>query len=326
MINKILSTKNLSLKITITLFVVSFLICSLIYPGFFSWQNFFNLFIDNSFLLITAIGMTFVILTGGIDLSVGSVIAFVSMVIAFLLQQGLNAFIVIPLGVMIGGCFGAIMGLIIQKFKVQPFIVTLAGMFLIRGLSFLISVESISIKDPIFNRIANYHIPIAGGAISVNVVLSLVVLALGMYLAHFTKFGRTVYAIGGDEESAQLMGLKVGRTKVLVYTLNGLCSGLAGVAFSLYMLSGYGLHAEGLEMDSIASVVIGGTLLTGGSGFVFGTLFGVLIQGLIQTVIMFQGTLSSWWTKIFVGILLFVFIVLQKVISNMKTTKNEFNN
>jgi simple sugar transport system permease protein len=122
------------------------------------------------------------------------------------------------------------------------------------------------------------------------------------------------------------MGLKVGRTKVLVYTLNGLCSGLAGVAFSLYMLSGYGLHAEGLEMDSIASVVIGGTLLTGGSGFVFGTLFGVLIQGLIQTVIMFQGTLSSWWTKIFVGILLFVFIVLQKVISNMKTTKNEFNN
>jgi simple sugar transport system permease protein len=326
MINKILSTKNLSLKITITLFVVSFLICSLIYPGFFSWQNFFNLFIDNSFLLITAIGMTFVILTGGIDLSVGSVIAFVSMVIAFLLQQGLSPFIVIPLGVMIGGCFGAIMGLIIQKFKVQPFIVTLAGMFLIRGLSFLISVESISIKDPIFNQIANYHIPIAGGAISVNVVLALVVLAIGMYLAHFTKFGRTVYAIGGDEESAQLMGLKVGRTKVLVYTLNGICSGLAGVAFSLYMLSGYGLHAEGLEMDSIASVVIGGTLLTGGSGFVFGTLFGVLIQGLIQTVIMFQGTLSSWWTKIFVGILLFVFIVLQKVISNMKTTKSELNN
>lgn len=324
MIQKILSTKKLSLKITITLFVLSFIISSFIYTNFFSFQNFLNLFIDNSFLMITAIGMTFVILTGGIDLSVGSVIAFVSMVVAYLLQLGVHTFLVIPIGVLVGSCFGAIMGFIIQKFKVQAFIVTLAGMFLIRGLSFLISVESINITDPLFNQIANYRIPIFNSAISVNVVLALAVLFVAMYLAHYTRFGRTVYAIGGDEESAELMGLPVARTKILVYTLNGTCSGLAGVAFSLYMLSGYGLHAQGLELDAIASVVIGGTLLTGGSGFVFGTMFGVLIQGLIQTIIMFQGTLSSWWTKIFVGILLFVFIVLQQFISGMKNTEKEF--
>jgi galactofuranose transport system permease protein len=139
------------------------------------------------------------------------------------------------------------------------------------------------------------------------VLIALAVLAVAVYLAHYTRFGRTVYAIGGSEQSALLMGLPVARTKVLIYTLSGLCSALAGIVFTFYMLSGYGLHAMGMEMDAIAAVVVGGTLLTGGSGYVVGTMFGVLIFGTIQTLIMFQGSLSSWWTKIVIGLLTLVF-------------------
>jgi len=136
---------------------------------------------------------------------------------------------------------------------------------------------------------------------------------LAVYLAHFTRFGRNTYAIGGSESSAVLMGLPVARTKMLVYAFSGFCSALGGVVFTFYMLSGYGLHAVGLELDAIAAVVIGGTLLTGGSGYVIGTFFGVLIQGVIQTIITFEGTLSSWWTKMVIGLLLFLFILLQRV-------------
>lgn len=257
--------------------------------------------------------MTFVILTGGIDLSVGSMIAFTSMVIASLLEKNVNPFLVIPLVLLIGTSVGLIMGFLIQHFKIQPFIMTLAGMFLLRGLCFLISIESITIRDPFFRTVAQAKIKFPGGAhISVSVIVALLMLGIAIYIAHYTKFGRVLYAIGGDEESAKLMGLPVARTKIMVYGFNGFCSSLAGVVFTFYILSGYGLHAQGLELSAIASVVIGGTVLTGGFGYVFGTLFGVLIQGLIQVIIMFQGTLSSWWTKIFVGILLFVFIVVQR--------------
>src|ERR1035437_7319931 len=134
-----------------------------------------------------------------------------------------------------------------------------------------------------------------------------------MFVAHATEFGRTVYAIGGNEQSAMLMGLPVARTTVLVYTVSGFCSALGGVVFTFYMLSGYGLHAVGLELDAIAAVVICGTLLSGGVGYVVGTLFGALTLGIIQSLIMFNGSLSSWWTRIVIGALLFVFCVLQRV-------------
>ena len=138
---------------------------------------------------------------------------------------------------------------------------------------------------------------------------------LALFVAHYTKFGRFIYALGGDEQSATLMGLPVARTKVLIYTVSGFCSALAGVVFTFYMLSGYGLHAVGMELDAIAAVVIGGTLLTGGVGYVAGTLFGVLMLGIIQTLISFDGTLSSWWTRIVVGVLLFAFCLLQRLLS-----------
>lgn len=315
--------KYLPLLVTISLFIGLYAFGIVQYRGFASPQVFFNLLIDNAFLLITSIGMTFVILSGGIDLSVGAVIAFTTVFSAYMLEElGLSPAIVIPTVLLCGVALGAVMGAIIHFFKVQPFIVTLAGMFFARGMCFVISTDAITISDPFYRAVALFRIPIFGKSfISVNVVIVLVVLLAALYLAHLTRFGRTVYAIGGNEQSALLMGLPVARTKILVYTLNGFCSALAGVVFSIYMLSGYGLYTNGLELDAIASVVIGGTMLTGGVGYVIGTVFGVLIQGLIQTIIMFQGTLNSWWTKIVIGLLTLVFIGLQSVFSAQSRTR-----
>ena len=294
---------------------------SLKYTGFFSLQNFFNLLIDNAFLLITAVGMTFVLITGGIDISIGAVIALVCMLSANLLQKGWNAFVVMVLMLVVGAVFGTGMGIFITKFKMQPFIVTLAGMFLARGLCYVVSIDTIIIDNPVYVAISQSRINIGTGFVSWSVVIALIVLGAAFYVLHFSKFGRRIYAIGGNEQSARLMGLPVDQTKILVYTLNGCCSALAGIVFSFYMLSGYGLHTVGLEMDAIAAAVIGGTLLTGGVGYVLGTLLGVLTQGSIQTLIMFEGTLSSWWTKIAVAALLCLFILIQRVFTLVKTKK-----
>ena len=315
--------KYLSIAVTVFLFAVMFLAGSFRYTGFFSMQVILNLLIDNAFLLVVAVGMTFVILTGGIDLSVGSVIALTTMVSASLVQeQGWPPAIVIPLVLAMGALFGWGMGAIIHYFKIQPFIVTLAGMFLARGLCYVISINTITINNGFYEKMAQTKIRLPGGNfISISVLIALVVVAAGLYIAHYTRLGRNVYALGGSEQSALLMGLPVARTKMAVYALSGFCSALAGVVFTFYMLSGYGLHAMGLELDAIASVVIGGTLLTGGVGYVFGTFFGVLIQGVIQTIISFEGTLSSWWTKIVIGLLLFLFILFQRVLSARQATQ-----
>jgi len=275
---------------------------------------------DASFFAIMAVGATIVIISGGIDLSVGSVIALTTMVSASLVQQkGWSPSTVIPLVLAMGSAIGLVMGLIIQYFRIQPFIVTLAGMFLARGLCYLISIDSITIDNTFYTDVAAFRVPfLFDTSITLNVVVALVVLLIAIYVAHFTRFGRTVYAIGGNEQSALLMGLPVARTKVLVYTFNGFCSALAGVVFTFYMLSGYGLHAQGMELDAIAAVVIGGTLLTGGSGYLVGTLFGVLIYGTIQTILSFHGDLSSWWTKIVIGSLLLAFCLLQQVLAGTK--------
>jgi galactofuranose transport system permease protein len=303
------------LAATISLFVAMASFGSLMYTGFFSAQVFLNLLIDNAFLVVVAIGMTFVILSGGIDLSVGSVVALSTMVLAYLVErQHVSLWLAIPLVLLMGVGFGALMGWLIQRFRLQPFIVTLAGMFLARGLCYLISIDSISITDETYTTLAQTRFAFweGGPALGVSAMLALVVLALAVFVAHGTEFGRTVYAIGGSEHSARLMGLPVARSTVLVYTVSGLCSALGGVLFTFYTLSGYGLHAVGLELDAIAAVVIGGTLLSGGVGYVVGTLFGVLTLGMIQSLIMFDGSLSSWWTRIVIGALLFVFCVMQR--------------
>ncbi|HWW05070.1 galactofuranose ABC transporter, permease protein YjfF [Collimonas sp.] len=301
---------------TVALLIVMFALGSFAYSGFFSLQVVLNLLIDNAFLLVIAIGMTFVILSGGIDLSVGSVLALTTMISAYLLQMWhWPPLLVIACVLLIGSGFGALMGALIHFFKLQAFIVTLAGMFLARGLCYLISINSITIDQPLYVTLSQARIGIFGAFISPSVAIAMLMLGLAIYIAHYTRFGRAVYAIGGNEQSALLMGLAVGRTKVMVYAFSGFCAALAGVLFSFYMLSGYGLHAQGTELDAIAAVVIGGTLLTGGYGYVAGTLTGVLILGLIQTLIAFDGSLSSWWTKIVIGVLLFVFCMAQRLLS-----------
>jgi simple sugar transport system permease protein len=311
-----MNARRLPLAVTSALFCALFAYGAFSYTGFFSMQVFLNLFIDNAFLCVVAIGATFVILSGGIDLSVGAVVALITMLSATLVQQHhWSIWSVIPLMLLLGTLFGAALGSLIQVFRLQPFIVTLGGMFLARGLCYVISIDSISITDPVYTAIADLKLPVGGdNFISVNVVIALVLLVLAILAAHYSRFGRTVYAIGGNERSALLMGLPVGRTRILVYTLSGFCSALAGVMVTFYMLSGYGLHAQGMELDAIAAVVIGGTLLSGGVGYVAGTLMGVLSLGIIQSLIMFDGTLSSWWTRIAVGVLLCVFCLLQRLL------------
>jgi simple sugar transport system permease protein len=247
---------------------------------------------------------------------VGSVLALTTMISAWLLQTWhWPPLVVIAVALAVGAAFGAAMGALIHYFKLQPFIVTLAGMFLARGLCYLISINSITIDDPMFVAVSQAQLPVLGGFISPGALIALITLAVAIYVAHCTPFGRAIYAVGGNEQSALMMGLRVGRTKVLIYAFSGFCAALAGVLFSFYMLSGYGLHAQGTELDAIAAVVIGGTLLSGGYGYVAGSLSGVLVLGTIQTLIAFDGTLSSWWTKIVIGGLLFVFCVVQRLMA-----------
>ncbi|ETK32083.1 galactofuranose ABC transporter, permease protein YjfF [Microbispora sp. ATCC PTA-5024] len=308
--------KYVPVLVTAGLFLAMFAAGGIRYEGFATGQIILNVFIDNAFLLVVAVGMTFVILTGGIDLSVGSVVALSTMVAATLLKHGWSPWPVMVLVLLIGAVLGLGMGAIIHYFEIQPFIVTLAGMFLARGLCFTIDTESIPIDNSTFTAFAQTRIDLGGDMwISPSVVIAVVVVIAAAYVLHYTRFGRNVYATGGSEQSALLMGLPVARTKIGVYTISGFCSALGGLLLSFYMLSGYGLHAVGMELDAIAAVVIGGTLLTGGSGFLLGTVLGVLVLGLIQTIISFEGTLSSWWTRIFIGLLLFVFILLQRLFS-----------
>ncbi|MGW5879949.1 galactofuranose ABC transporter, permease protein YjfF [Nocardiopsis terrae] len=300
---------------TFAVFVLTFGAGSLRYEGFASPQVLTNLFVDNAFLIVLAVGMTFVILTGGIDLSVGAVAALSTMIAAATLEAGWPPLVSVAAVLLMGTCLGSLMGLVIHHFEVQPFIVTLAGMFLARGLCFLISVESVSITDPAFRAAATGTLtPVEGVTLTYSVLIALAVVLVAAHVLHRTRFGRTVYAVGGGEASARLMGLPTGRVKVGVYAVSGFCSALGGLLFSLYMLSGYGLHAVGMELDVIAAVVVGGTLLSGGVGYVAGSVAGVLVLGTVQTLISFEGTLSSWWTRIVVGVLLLVFVVFQRAV------------
>ncbi|MDR2493611.1 MAG: sugar ABC transporter permease YjfF [Spirochaetaceae bacterium] len=311
-----ITSKYLSVIASTLLFFAAFIIGSLLYRGFFSLQTFLNLFVDNAFLLVSATGMSLVILSGGIDLSVGSVLAFSTMIISSLTEfSGVHPALAALVALTAGSLIGLCMGLIIAYWNVPPFIATLAGMFFARGACYLISVQSVSIRNETLRALALWKLRFSdAGFISCNVIIALLVMLAGIYISLHTRFGRNIYALGGSETSALLMGIPIKKTKVLIYTLNGFCSAVSGAVFSLYMLSGYGLHCQGMEMDVIAAVVIGGTLLSGGTGYVFGSIFGVLTLGIIQSLIMFDGTINSWWTKITVGLLLLVFIALQRFI------------
>ena len=316
-----LSRRHIPLLATTAVCVLLYVAGCLAYGRFSNPRVLINFFTDNAFLGIAAIGMTFVILSGGIDLSVGAVVGCVSILTATLIEQRhLHPAVVIPLMLLFGLLFGAGMGCLIHFFELQPFLVTLAGMFFCRGLGLVISQESISINHPIFQQASEWSLALGESAqVKLAALIFLVVLLLATAVSLLTRFGRNIYAIGGSEVSATLMGLPVAGTKVGVYALSGFFSALAGLVYTLYTSSGNATAGTGLELDAIAAVVVGGTLLSGGVGYMAGTLAGVLIFGIIQTLITFQGTLSSWWTKIVIGGLLLAFILLQKLIQGRKS-------
>ncbi len=301
---------------TITIFLVAYITGGLLYPAMQKPQVFFNLLINEGSLLLCSIGMTFAIISGGLDLSVGGMIALVTTASAVMLKHGASPLVVMPLMLVMGTAIGFALGSIIHFFKVQPFIVTLMGLYFCRGMAYIISDLSVTItnKDYLFLALTAIHIPfIPRSYVYIPTLVAPVMILVAFYLAYFTRFGRTVYAMGNNEQSAMLMGLPVARTKITVYAFSGFCSALAGIVWSISLLAGYGQFAQGLELDSIASVVMGGTLLTGGIGNVIGTMFGVLINGTIVSILQFNGTLSSWWNRIAIGVLTLIFIGIQSL-------------
>lgn len=331
-----LDGNNFLLVITILLFIALYVAGMIVFgeKNFGKPQVFFNLFINNAGLIVAAVGMTMVLITGGIDISIGSVIGMTCMLLAWMMEkQQISAGISIIIVLVIGVLFGLIQGILVAYFKIQPFIVTLAGMFFARGMTAIISSDMISITNETFLSMANakIHLPILGVVnkkgnmvypyIYPSVLIALVILILAFYILKFTAFGRSIYAVGGNEQSALLMGLNVKWIKLKVYILNGFLAALAGFVFALNSCGGFVEQARGFEMEAIASAVIGGTLLTGGVGNVIGSLFGVLIKGTIESLITFQGTLSSWWTKIAIAALLCFFIILQSIFAKLKVKK-----
>jgi len=308
--------RNLPLLATAAIFLVLFAAASLSYEGFFSARVIVNLFADNAFLGIVAVGVTLVIFAGGIDLSVGAVVGFTSIFTATMIAaRGWHPAAVWPLAVGLGAALGCMMGILIHGFRLPAFLITLAGMFLARGAAFWINTESVGIAHPWYEQIANFTLA-CGELVQIPAAALVLffVFVVGYVLAHHMRFGRTLLAIGGTEQSALLMGLPVGRVKIAVYTLNGACAAFAGIVATLYTGSGNPSTGVGLELDAIAVVVIGGSLLAGGRGHVAGTLLGVIIFGTIQAAILFDGRLSSWWMRIVVGFLLLGFIMLQRLV------------
>ncbi|MBI4941810.1 MAG: sugar ABC transporter permease YjfF [Actinobacteria bacterium] len=285
----------------------------LYFGNFLTPRNLSALLLDHAYLVILAVGMTLVILTGGIDLSVGSVLAFTGILGARMLAAGSSPVVVVLVMVLSGAAIGLMIGVLVQYFDVQPFIASLAGLFLARGLAYVVSLQSIKVKEPSILWLQSTRIQVGDWYVTPTGILALVVLAIGAFTLAWTRFGRTVYAIGGDEQSARLMGLDVARTRVLVYVVSGVCSGLGGLVLTAYSGAGYPRNGIGTELDVIAAVVIGGTLLSGGVGYVLGSLVGVLVYGTIKTIISFKGAEQAW-TEITIGLLLLVFIVVQQVI------------
>ena len=334
--NKVFNPNFIMVYAAILIFLIIYAFGAIMYGkvGFTTLRTFINMFLDNSYSGISAVGMTMVLITGGIDLSVAAVASLTGMIIAYGTGvMGIHPAICILFSFVVGIGLGLLMGATIHYLNVPPFITTLTGMFLARGVCSLISRESLTISHPWIDSLASWKIyfkhyvdgewvkvkPIA--FINLNFILFIAMILIGFFILQRTRFGRNIYAIGGNEQSAKLMGLPVGRTKVLVYGFNGFCSVLAGVAYALYVKSGWNLSLQGGELEAISSAVIGGTLLTGGVGNMLGTLVGVLLKSVIPTLITFNGNLLSWWGKIATGVLLLIFISIQTFITNYTARK-----
>lgn len=271
-----------------------------------------NLFLDTGYLLALAVGMTFVVLSGGLDLSVGSVIGLGGVIGAQLLAAGVPVGVAIPLIVASGAGIGLINGVLVAVFDVQPIVATLAGMFLARGLAYSVSLNAVPIRDSGLNALTLVTVGVGDLRFSLGVMVALALAVVAFLMLHRTRFGRTVFALGGNSDGARLMGLAVMRTTVLVYVVSGTCAGIGAVLFASYTSSGDPQAGTGMELAAIAAVVIGGTTLGGGNGGVVGSVVGVLVYGVIQLTIDYLGV-DSWWTPIVLGMLLLVFVVAQRL-------------
>lgn len=290
------------------------------YGKIFQLNTVSNLFISNSYLIILAVGLTFVILAGGIDLSVGAVVAFTSVSGVMLVNAGVPVPIAMVVMVATGALFGLMSGVLVQYFNVQPFIATLAMMFLARGLASILSTAPERLDDGSSFRNLATEIKLIDGpklndlVVTPNVLIAVGVVAAGFVLLHRTRFGRTVYAIGGSEQSATLMGLPVARTKIWIYVVSGTCAGLAAVVYTSRLGIAQNITGTGWELDAIAATVIGGTLLTGGAGFVLGSVIGALVLGLMNVLITRDGSIPAEATTIITGVILLAFVLLQRAV------------
>lgn len=285
-----------------------------------------NLLINNAHLIILAVAMTFVILTGGIDLSVGSVIALSSVAGVMLSNAGWNPWVVIVLMILIGTAFGLASGILIQYFNVQPFIATLAMMFLGRGLASLLSTRPERLADDSPILWLGEQLKVIDGekvndvVITPGVIIAVLVVIVAFFVLHRTRTGRTVYAIGGSESSSSLMGLAVPRTKVIVYVISGTLAGVSAVVYTSRLGIAQNITGIGWELDAIAATVIGGTLLTGGYGYVLGSVVGALVLGLMNVLITRDGGIPPEMTTIITGGILLVFVLLQRLVLMRRRT------
>ena len=326
------------LLITIALFIVMYAGGCIAYgaKGFTHLQTFLNILITNSGLICVACGLTVVMLTAGIDISVGSLVAMDCMMLAVGMRNGIGAVQMCLLVLLVGIVFGLVQGFLIGYLQIQPFIVTMAGMFFGRGMTAVICTDQVSITEKVnatFYKWANSKITIPFGGYTNNkgkymvpyvrpgVVVALLVLVVIFIMLRYTKFGRSLYAVGGSAQSAAMMGLNVKRIKMGAYMLSSILCSIGGVCYCLNTMAGSVTQALGLEMDAISSAVIGGTLLTGGVGNVIGSFFGVLINGTISSIVKTNGKLASSWPNILTAALLFIFIVIQSIFAAIRARR-----
>ncbi len=327
-----LTDTNLLLTITIVIFFLMY-IGAMIFQGggFLKPQNFFNLLNANGALIVLACGLSLVMITGGIDISVGGVTALVSMCCAvYLDHMGGNLFVSILIALAIGLAFGAFQGFLVAVLDIQPFIVTLAGMFFARGMTTIVNTSPFNVAHEGFNALKMTRVIIPGmgstnrkgdyidAYVEIGVIVALLVVLIMFCLLRWTKLGRSFYAVGGNRQSALMLGINVTKTRFLSHLLCGLLAGIGGYIYFLHVGSGSPSHAMGAEMDAIASSIIGGTMLTGGVGNIAGTLFGVMSLGTILLIVSSAGLGEAWWVGITRAAMLCLFLVIQSVVMSRK--------
>ena len=329
---KNLSDTNLLLAITIVVFLLMY-IGAVVFlgEGFLKPQTFLNILNSNAALIITACGMSIVMITGGIDISVGGVVALVSMSCAVYLDyKDGNIFMSILLALGIGLAFGLVQGFLVAYLDIQPFIVSLAGMFFARGMTTIVHTNPFNVENEAFVTLKGTRITVPGlgsvnrlgkyvdAYVSIGVIVALLIVVILFCVLRWTKLGRNFYAVGGNRQSALMLGINVKRTRFIAHVLCGLLAGIGGYVYFLYVGSGAPSHASGMEMNAIASSIIGGTMLTGGVGNIAGTFFGVLSLSTIQNIVSSAGLDQAWWTGITIAAMLCVFLVIQSVVMARK--------